>query len=570
MFICLINKKYLYIMLNKFDVIRSFAVKKRGIITGAFVTGVISTGCSVIIPLFIGQYYNIVFHSQSSRGAIFEKLFGHIESVTFFLIVFGLFLLFRLLLTFLEKYFIGLTGESFSNSIRQQLFSKQLHTELSTFESKDTGVYLLRYSGDLKSVQDYLTKGIIQFCYDCFFMLGAFILLYILNAQLAFIFALAIPVLLITNAILNKRLKAITGQRRNLKSRNLAFVATRLKSVLTIKLFNRESIEADKYNKRSTELFKIGKKYQAIAAFMQALYPFILYTSLLAILWVAYLQVNSDNKIIDGSTLVTFIMLVISIIPVFKRLLRVNMIWVSGNVSFSKLLLLFNANEENKAKTPKINRIKGSLKAEGISFKYSNDFVLQNINFTIEPGTITSLAGPQGSGKSTLFKLITGLYPLEKGKLFIDNYLVAEISKHILRKNITIISDNLPLLGRTYFEAVSYSRKEKNRAAAKALLTELGIFAGSENDILNKQIIDGGRNISNGEKKLLNIARALLTNKKIILMDEPFTDLSPKAIDLVCKCIEKRRGKHTIIIADNLNINIAYDNRITLHEKISN
>lgn len=551
-------------MLKTLDVLRSFAVKKKGIITGAFVFGVLSTGCSVIIPLFIGQFYNIALHSGSARGRIFESVFGHIENIQTFFVFFAGFLSIRFVFNFFEKYFSGITGEAFSNDLRKQLFHKQLHTELSTFESRDSGAYLLRYSGDLKATQDYLTKGIIQFLYDCVFMVAACALLLLLNRELTIVLLCTLPILFVINKLMNKKIRTITRTRRNIRSRNLAFVAARLKAIQTVKLFNRESIESEKYNKRSEVLFTEGKKYYFFYAFMQALYPYLLYVALLVMLWVAYNSFNEAGSGVDGSSLITFIMLVMSIIPVYRRLLKVNMIWISGNVSMSKLIGLLNAPEENKAKESGSQQLKGKIIFDSVTFRYNDKIVLKNKSFEINPGEIVLLEGEQGSGKSTIFKLLTGLYPLHTGEIKIDGKSIKDISKYTLRKNIAVVSDNLPLLGKTVFEVISYSRKDKKRKPAAALLRALGFEGANDDVLLNKQVLDGGRNLSAGERKLLAIARAFLTDKKIMLLDEPFNDLENTSRIKVVSYIESMKGKHTFIVVDNNKINISYDKHISL------
>lgn len=551
-------------MLKTLDVLRSFAVKKKGIITGAFVFGVLSTGCSVIIPLFIGQFYNIALHSGSARGRIFESVFGHIENIQTFFVFFAGFLSIRFVFNFFEKYFSGITGEAFSNDLRKQLFHKQLHTELSTFESRDSGAYLLRYSGDLKATQDYLTKGIIQFLYDCVFMVAACALLLLLNRELTIVLLCTLPILFVINKLMNKKIRTITRTRRNIRSRNLAFVAARLKAIQTVKLFNRESIESEKYNKRSEVLFTEGKKYYFFYAFMQALYPYLLYVALLVMLWVAYNSFNEAGSGVDGSSLITFIMLVMSIIPVYRRLLKVNMIWISGTVSMSKLIGLLNAPEENKAKESGSQQLKGKIIFDSVTFRYNDKIVLKNKSFEINPGEIVLLEGEQGSGKSTIFKLLTGLYPLHSGEIKIDGKSIKDISKYTLRKNIAVVSDNLPLLGKTVFEVISYSRKDKKRKPAAALLRALGFEGANDDVLLNKQVLDGGRNLSAGERKLLAIARAFLTDKKIMLLDEPFNDLENTSRIKVVSYIESMKGKHTFIVVDNNKINISYDKHISL------
>lgn len=551
-------------MFNKQGIISSFAVKKKGIITGALVFGLLSTLSGVIIPLFIGQFYNLALHSGSTRGRIFESIFGKIEDINIFFIIFGVFLILRLLLNFFEKYYIGISGEAFSNYLRKKLFQKQLVTDLQQFEVRDTGSYLLRYSGDLKSAQDYLTKGVIQFAYDCLFILTAITLLLFVQFNLTLILLCVIPVLLLVNFMVNKKLKLITSARRNLRSRNLAFVAGRLRGILTVKTFNRESIEAEKYDKRSEELYLKGKQYYTFYAFMQALYPFIIYAALLAMLWAAYLEFNKAQSTLDGSSLITFIMLVISIIPVLRRMLKVNIIWISGDVSINKIKILFNAAEENRIREEEAKALDGDVAINNLSFNYNNKIVFKNLSVNFPVGSITHIAGSQGSGKTTLFKLLLGLYPFSEGEIKIGNENINTISKHTLRKNIVLASENLPLLGRTVFEVISYSRKDKKRKPAAAILNYLGYFSNTKLDDLDAPIKDGGRNLSAGERKLLIIARAFLTGKKYILLDEPFNDLDEATRNKVITYINNLKNKNTVIIADSNKYNVNYDYTISL------
>lgn len=297
---------------------------------------------------------------------------------------------------------------------------------------------------------------------------------------------------------------------------------------------------------------------------MQALYPYLLYVALLVMLWVAYNSFNEAGSGVDGSSLITFIMLVMSIIPVYRRLLKVNMIWISGNISMSKLIGLLNAPEENKAKESGSQQLKGKIIFDSVTFRYNDKIVLKNKSFEINPGEIVLLEGEQGSGKSTIFKLLTGLYPLHSGEIKIDGKSIKDISKYTLRKNIAVVSDNLPLLGKTVFEVISYSRKDKKRKPAAALLRALGFEGANDDVLLNKQVLDGGRNLSAGERKLLAIARAFLTDKKIMLLDEPFNDLENTSRIKVVSYIESMKGKHTFIVVDNNKINISYDKHISL------
>ena len=551
-------------MLKKYGILKAFAVENKRIITVAFLFGLLSIGCTVLIPLFIGEFYQLALRTNSARGHLFETIFGRIETISYFFILFSILLILRFAFNFLEKYFTGISGESFSNYLRKKLFNKQIRTDLQKFESRDTGSYLLRYSGDMKAAQDYLTKGVIQFLYDCVFMVAAITLLIVLQWQLTMFLLGALPLLFLINYLLNNRMRSVTQKRRNLRSRNLAFVTARLKAITTVKLFNRETVETEKYNNRSENLFQIGKNYYLLSALMQALYPLLLYGTLLFMLWFAYFQLGKTNGSLDGPSLLTFIMLVLSIIPVYKRILRVNIIWISGNVSFSKLLDILNAEEENNSSIDSNQISSGNIQFSHVNFGFNRTPIFKDLSFEIKNNAITCITGPQGSGKSTIFKLITGLYAVEDGAVFLDETNINSISRQSLRKNIAVVSDSVPLLGSTIFEVISYSRKEKKRKAAFDILSDLGFISDSSTEILDQAVKEGGRNLSAGQRKLLMLARAFLTNKKIMLLDEPFNDLDTEVKERVISIINKMRNEHTFVIIEQNKTFSDYDNQINI------
>src|SRR5258706_540931 len=179
---------------------------------------------------------------------------------------------------------------------------------------------------------------------------------------------------------------------------------------------------------------------------------------------------------------------------------------------------------------------------------------------------ITWLSGIPGSGKTTLMKILTGLYRPQQGEITVDGKSIFSLSRHTLRKNITMVSDELPLLGKTIFECISYSRKEEKREKAKEVLEKLKFkLTGNSESDLDYKIFDGGKNLSASQRKLLRIARALLTRKKFILMDEPVHDLYEPTRNNLAAVLEKLKGKRTVVVISSENISPGfYDNAIEL------
>jgi ABC-type bacteriocin/lantibiotic exporter with double-glycine peptidase domain len=345
----------------------------------------------------------------------------------------------------------------------------------------------------------------------------------------------------------------------------LGFVSSRLNSILTIKVFNRESIEFDKFEKKSTKLYQNGVQYYKWYALIDGLLPFLLYTMLAVILFVAYSVQQSGESKLEGSQILIFIMLTVNIIPVLKRILKVNIVWQTGTISFTKMLQLLNAPSEQSTKNDVLNIKSGSIRFENVSYRLQEEIYLVNdIDFSVPGFGLYLLEGKQGSGKTTVFKLLLGLYSPAKGTIFIDNQNCSEYAPKAIRKNIAVVSNELNLLGKTIFEAVSYSRKEEKKQEVADVLVELGFFT-IENMNLSMPLIDGGKNLSTGQRKLLIIARAILTKKKIILLDEPFADLDDFYKEKVINLLKSKSESHTIIIiVKEKNQSINYDEVIKL------
>ncbi len=340
------------------------------------------------------------------------------------------------------------------------------------------------------------------------------------------------------------------------------------------KTFNREGVETEKFEKKSLDLYNSGKNYFLWYSLLKALLPFMLYTMLGVVLVYAYYINHSGTdflggrgtKGVSGAVILVFILQMVNFLPALKRILSVNIVWQTGDVSFKKLNSIFVAPDENRKKNDSPLFEKRTIEFKDASYSFADDKpILNNVSFFIPENGFTLIEGSQGSGKSILFKLILGLYRLEKGEILINGQDINLMSMHTLRKNVTMVSDELSLIGRTVFETITYSRKEKFRTPAFAMLTSLGFTDGLDKKILDASIQNGGKNLSAGQRKLLLIARALLTRKKIILLDEPFVDLDIAFKKRLVDLLYNLKKNHTIVVIDKSKDKaIEYDKIIQL------
>ncbi len=550
-------------MLSKWTLIVNFLKIHYVWILVTIVASILSNVCTIIIPIAIGKYYQLVFQMHSHRSQLLQWLPLEIShNLNYFFLFFAGLIVAKAIFTFLERYCRGMIGEKFSYQIRNQLFWYQLHLPSMTYDQKGIGRYLLRFSGDLKSIQNYLTNGIIRFISDFLLMLIACIALIYFewHLGLSIVLVLALTTLLIL--FLNRSLSIITRERRNKKSNLLSFVNMRLRAISSIMALNRAKPEQQKYEKVSSKVYQTGAKYQKITALLRTIVPTAMYLLLAWVMYIAY-YLKQNQQSLDGSILIIFIMLLITLLPIFRRLLSVNITWELGNISFEKLLKILHQAEIAPLHLPDLPAIQGNIHFENVNFTYNTtlptsdtpiNYLLSNKNFYIPSNKITLIHGNSGTGKGTIIKLILGLYPTSTGRILIDRFDLQDYNPKSIRKQITLVSSNFPLLGKTVFEAISYSRKASKRPKAQKILNDLQAHLPDHQHLnLDDKIGDLGTALAKGQQKLLLYARAFLSNKKIILIDEPFQDLDTTSANTIVQKLHQLQSKRTIILFSRKN-----------------
>lgn len=533
--------------------IRQFVSTNKLLVSLTLVSAFLSSLGSVLLPLSIGIYYQLAFHDQSGKGQILQRIGLEIPSINGFFIFFVSLSFIKGLMVWCENYGLRNIEERFTHHIRSLLFHAQLNHKVSAFQSRPTGKYILRYSSDMLAIQYFLSKGVIKSLSDFAFLIVAFLLLFEINSTLS----MALLIIFISGAVIMlfvSRLQQMPNEvRRSARSSLIGFIEQRLHAFATIKAFNRAHPEEQKFDKRNDRFYESAIQFHVISAINKSL-PQVIFFAAIGILLYLALPAPDHDTATDGSLLI-FILMLLYLQSVYKRLLRVPSIINSGATSFNNLLLLLNLEHESMhtqltAKTLQENII---LHIDSLHFQYeATQPLLKNISATFNMGEVSRILGPSGSGKSTLLKLLMKMYTPSQGHIFVGNHEINEIGAHDLRKIISAVSEDLPLLGNTIFESISYSRKEAKKETAAILVTRLGLtHEKTSMQYLDRKIKNLGADLASGERRMLQFARAILTKKPIILLDEPFLGLNMEYETILCKEIMALKKNHLIILISN-------------------
>ena len=546
-------------MKTKWQLIASFIKTNLALVAVAFISGLCYNIVTLLIPISLGRFYEFNFGFSSHRIKLLASLpYINTSDFSTFFIFFVILILLRFIFEYSNKYYIAIIGEGFAKDLRERLFEHQLQISTPIYDQKGIGKYLLRYSGDLKSIQNYITRGLFRFSQDLFLIAILLVAIAYIDLYMSFIVAVSIVLIIACLFFVNKLLYKISVDRRNQRSGMLTFVNTRLHAISAIKVFNKYTPEQKRYDKRSAKLYKTGKKYQLVIGLIQAVIPAFAYLMLAVLMWYVYYLKTTKEAIFNGPALLILILLVISFLPILRRTLRVSIVWKLGNISFEKLLNILSLEAENSLPFKKINLVAKEIRFEDVSFKYANseNKVFEGLNITFLPTAITVIIGNSGSGKNTFMNLLLKIYEPTGGTIHYGTYSHRKLAEKTIRRNIAVVSDALPLYGKTVYEAIVYSRNKERKVKAANILKDLQQYEDDRNKLeLYDTIGDLGSALTKGQKKILLYCRALLSNKPWLLIDQPVKDVNTKTAAYIKRRINLLQKEKGIIIFDTQWLN---------------
>jgi ABC-type multidrug transport system fused ATPase/permease subunit len=527
-----------------------FVASNKSIIVLTLIAAFIGSLLSVLLPLSIGVYYELSFQDDSGKSQLLHDLGIHIANLQSYFIFFLCFVILKALSSWSEAIGMRTIEERFAYRMRYLIFHAQINHSYTTFTRKSAGKYLLRYSSDMLALQYYLSKGIIKCIADVLFLLLAFSILFRIDANLTWILAAIMAVSALLMAVLSKLQTSPNEVRRNSRASLIGFIEQRLQAFTTIKAFNRAHPEEAKFNKRNDALLRGAIGFHRINALNKSIPQIVVFIAIGTLLYCAS-PLFSDQPTAHGALLI-FILMLLYMQSAFRRLLRVPSFLNAGATSFESLTALLNSPAEvmHTQHDSKDLSKDLSIHLHGVEFGFSSEASLLRITDWKMPTTgIYRIQGPSGSGKSTLLKVLLKLYSPNSGTITIGQHNLEKIGAHDLRKIMTIVGEDYPLIGKTIFEAVSYSRKEKNKSQAAAMLSKLGLTTAEQAEqYLAAPLKAQGSNLASSERRMLNFARALLTRKPILLLDEPFLGLSSEMQHVIIRELMKRKDNHLIIL----------------------
>ena len=462
-------------------------------------------------------------------------------------------------------------GNEIVTGLQKQIASTILKSDIHTIESKHSGQYISNIMFDVGQVNTFVTNGVLNLMKDSLTLIVLVGLMFYQNWKLAFFALLMMPFAAFVAKSLGKRIGKATKQSIVLNASLQSYLSEMLRGTRMIKIFQQEKFENERSSKILTENMNIRNKMAMImiraTPIMEILTGFMIAGF---IYYSGFMIASGEMGINNFFSFLTAMMLAYQ--PI-RSLATINMMFYQGAAGAERVFKVLDKEPDIKENEndPNLKIETGNIEFENVSFVYPQTEVaaIKNINISVKGGTTAALVGHSGAGKSTIINLIPRFYDPQKGSVQIDKQKINEVSLFSLRKNISLVSQDIMLFDDTVRANIAYAKQN----ASEEEIEKACNFAAASDFIKNLPksyetlIGENGIRLSGGQKQRISIARAVLKNAPIILLDEATSSLDSESEEKVQNAIiNLTKNKTTLVIAHRLSTIIRADKIFVLNQ----
>jgi subfamily B ATP-binding cassette protein MsbA len=502
-----------------------------------------------------------------------HELIGSMGPTTTLLII-GLFLA---VMTFLK------TGAYFLSSatiiplrtgvvrdIRNQLYQKITSLPLGFFSEERKGDIIARMSGDVQEIENSIMSSLDMLFKNPILIIAYFATLLVVSWQLTVFTIVIVPLMGWFMGLVGRKLKAKSIKAQALWSDTMSQVEETLGGLRIIKAFCAEekmNARFDRINSSYRDNINRVNIRQQLAHPMSEFLGTVL---IVIVLWFGGVLVL-NNAVLSGPTFVYYLVILYSIINPLKDFSRSSYNIPKGLASMERVdkILMAENNIKEKAVTTPIKSFEHSIEFRHVSFRYGEQWVLKDINVTIEKGKTVALVGQSGSGKSTMVDLIPRYYDVQEGEVLIDGINVKDLGLHDLRALIGNVNQEAILFNDTFYNNISFGVENATRQQVEeaAKIANAHDFIMASDNGYDTNIGDRGGRLSGGQRQRVSIARAILKNPPILILDEATSALDTESERLVQDALERlMKTRTTVAIAHRLSTIKNADEICVMHE----
>lgn len=461
------------------------------------------------------------------------------------------------LLSLLQGWFMAGVSQRIVRSLRSVLFAKLQKLPLVYFDTHPHGETMSRLSNDVDNVSNTISQSVIHLMAGAIAIAGSFIMMLLLSPLLTLASLITVPLVVLLTRTITKKTGVLFKEQQDRLGRLNAYIEETVSGLEVIKAFNRERSVVQKFKQLNEELCEVGTKAQILSGFLMPIMNVINNIGFTAIALVG--GVLAVKELITVGVIASFLSYSRQFVRPLNEMANIFNILQSGVAGAERIFEVLDEAEEPPDSQEKVvlQNPQGHVIFDDVSFGYRADVpILKNISFEAKAGSCFALIGPTGAGKTTVVNLLARFYDVTGGRILIDGRDIRDYTRDSLRRCFGIVLQDTYLFSGTVKENIRYGKPDATDgeiASAAELANAVGFIKRlpKQYDTL---LSENGGNLSQGQKQLLAIARIILTDPAILILDEATSSIDTRTEAHIQDALLKMmQGRTTFIIAHRLN-----------------
>jgi ATP-binding cassette, subfamily B, bacterial len=474
--------------------------------------------------------------------------------------------------TYLQKYLSTTVAKRVGYDLRHMLYHHVQRLSLSFYEQRQTGDMVVRLTSDIDAVEDFISSAVLGIVLDVMTLAGMLAVMFYLDWRFSLIGLSVSPVLFVIVYRFTRRIKRATRAVKKKESELASVVQETISSARVVKAFGREEFEEDRLDHESQQSVEISLQARSVKARLAPLVDVIVAVGTCLVLWFGVRLVLAGS--LTAGALLVFVLYLERMYKPMKDLSKMSDSWSKAVIGFERMgeILGIESQIRDRPGARPAPPFRGRLEFSHVRFEYAaGQPVLTDVCLTVEPGQRAALVGLTGSGKSTLIGLIPRMYDPVAGQVMIDGRDVRDYTLASLRPQVSFVLQEAVLFHATVAQNIAYGRPgaTHDEIVRAATLAHAHEFISRMPQGYDTVIGERGDTLSGGQRQRISIARAVIRNAPILLLDEPSAALDPESEELIFQGLSRlMEGRTSVTIAHRLATVQRADVIFVLHEGV--
>ncbi len=476
------------------------------------------------------------------------------------------------ILNYAQTNLLAYTGQKIIYNIRKELFAHLEGLSISFFDKNPVGRLVTRVTNDTETLNEMYTDVLVNLFKDVFTVIGVVIIMLQLNWRVALIVLTVMPLVIASSIVFRAKVRVAYRQVRVKLARINATLAENFSGMKVIQIFAQEKKKTRQFNAINKDYLDASMAELTIFAVFRPLMEFLSSIGLALLVWFG------GNQVLDGTlqfgVLYAFINYVGHLFnPINQLTDKYNVLQAAMASSERIFQLLDNKSTIADPPTPQpITRVQGKVEFRNVWFAYVDDeWVLKDVNFSVEPGETVAFVGATGAGKTSIISLLNRFYDIQKGQILVDGVDIRQMRKEDLRRQIAVVLQDVFL----FTGDIKANIRLNNTDITDEKLTEVAKYVNAHRFIerlpagYDEPVAERGSTLSMGQRQLLAFARALAFDPAILVLDEATANIDTETELLIQDALEKlTKGRTTFVIAHRLSTIQRADKIVVLHKGV--